>query len=99
MILTQSESNALNNPISVREDLLVPESQHSVALSFEQLGPRGIRILLKRVLATVKLDDELGFGAAEIRDEGADGMLSPELELGRPPVTESPPQLPLGICL
>jgi len=34
VILTQSESNALNNPISVREDLVVPESQLSVALSF-----------------------------------------------------------------
>jgi hypothetical protein len=99
MMHTQSESNALKNAISVREDLVVPEPQHSVALSFEEVGPHGVRTPLKRVLAAVKLDDELGFGAAEIRDEGADGMLSPELELRQPPVPQSPPQFPLCIRL
>ncbi len=99
MIHTQGESNALKNTINVREDLVVPEPQYSVALSVEEVSPHGVRTPLKNVLAAVKLDDELGFGAAEIRDEGANGMLSPKLELRQPPVTQSPPQFPLCIRL
>jgi hypothetical protein len=54
---------------------------------------------MKRVLAAVKLDDESGFDATEIRDEGADRVLSAELELRQPPVTQAPPELSLRISL
>jgi hypothetical protein len=51
------------------------------------------------VLAAVELDDEFGFSAAEVCDERTNRMLSSELELRQPPVTQAPPQFPLCIRL
>jgi len=51
------------------------------------------------VVATVQLDDQLGFSAAEVRDEGTDRMLATELEPAQLPIAQSKPQLPFCVRL
>jgi hypothetical protein len=67
-------------------------------LSFKERGPHAVSLPLERMLTTIKLHDNLRFEAAEIRDEGADRMLSPELELRQPPVPQPPPEPSFCVC-
>jgi hypothetical protein len=51
------------------------------------------------VLTTIELDHQLGFRAAEVRNERSDGMLAPESRTAQPSIAKPRPQFPLRIRL
>jgi hypothetical protein len=68
----------MKNAFDVRQDLIVPKADDDVPLGLEVLRACLIFSQSQRVLATVELDNQLGFRATEVCDEGADGMLAAE---------------------
>ena len=76
--------DALEDAVDVREYLVVPKAEDGVSLRLEELRPGQIVMQPKRVLATIELDDQASLSAAEVSDEGADGVLAAE-----PPAVES----------
>lgn len=50
-----------------------------------------------QVDAAVDFEDQCEFGAVEVSDEGADGVLTPELKAAKPPVADALPDEGLGI--
>jgi hypothetical protein len=69
----------------------------AVAAVGEPAGAGGVRVLALDVLSTVELDDELGFGACEVGDEWADGMLAPKPASVDLPASQPTPQPTLCI--
>jgi hypothetical protein len=53
------------------------------------------------VLAAIRLDDQMMFGASEVDDKSGDRMLTTKLVSRQPPIAQREPQAPLGIghCL
>jgi hypothetical protein len=83
----------------IRQDVVVPEPEDDVPLGLEVLRAYPIVTQSQRVLATVELDNQLGFRATEVCDEGADGMLAAESRADESAIPKSRPQLPLRIRL
>jgi hypothetical protein len=53
-----------------------------------------MRYLLRQAMAKpVQLDREPGHGAIKIQPVGAEGMLAPEFEAGKPPCSQCTPEL------
>ena len=88
MVHAQRKSDSLENAVGVTQRLIVPKAKHAIALSFEICGAGLVGSPFQSVMAPVQLDDQLGFSAAEVRDEGADGVLAAELEAGQLPIAE-----------
>jgi hypothetical protein len=59
---------------------IVWEAQHAISRLYEQSCPFGIVLALAGVNIAIKLDDETAIGTAKVRDEWADGVLTPELQ-------------------
>ena len=70
--------NEVDDALYVVENLVVPESEDSIAVRFQILGPLGIFGRLPKMLAAIKLDDQVGVGRTEVHDEAAYGMLPSE---------------------
>jgi hypothetical protein len=68
--------NRLQYAFGIFEHVIVPESNDTIAARFEPAGSLVIPLLVRRVLATIDLDDELRGGAEEIDNVGADRLLS-----------------------
>jgi hypothetical protein len=54
---------------------------------------------VRRVLATVQLDDQLSLAAAEVDDVWADGYLAREFRAEEAPVTQARPKAALCVGL
>jgi hypothetical protein len=80
----QRRQNCLEHAFGVGEDVVVPESQHALALTLEPFGSLGVRLVVG-VLTAIGLDNQMMLGADEVDDISADGVLSPELETGQTP--------------
>ena len=80
----------------VVEDGVVGEAQGAVADGGQEGVAIGIGVALGAVDVTVELDDEAAIGAAEIDDEGPDGMLTAELEPVEAAMAEGGPEELLG---
>ena len=84
---------------TVREDLVVPEAQHPVAL----LPQEPVSLLVGgvgfRVLAAVQLDEQLFRQAGEVGDVGADGLLAAKFVAAQLFVAEVVPQKTFGVGL
>jgi hypothetical protein len=59
---------------------VVGEAEDDVAGLCQERLALGVGFVLARVDVAVELDDEAAIGAAEIGDEGADGVLAAELQ-------------------
>ena len=68
----------LHDRVDLGEHVMVPEAQDAVPRFLEPSSARSILVLGLDVLTAVELDDEVGLGACEVRDEWADGMLAAE---------------------
>src|SRR5882724_9692885 len=64
----QCLGDPLEDALYVRERLVIPEAQDSIALRFEKSGALRIGWALERMLHTVELNDHLRLGAAEVDD-------------------------------
>ena len=95
MVRAEPGSDSLENRVSVMQSLVVPEAKHTIALTLEIGRSLSVGSPLQRVMTAFKLDDQLGFRAAEVRDEGTDGMLATELQPAQLPIAQLKPQLSL----
>jgi len=83
--------------IDPKENLIVPESQHSPASTFKPSRSSRIAHLLNGVLPAIQLDDETSLDTCEVGEEWTDCMLPPEFAASNPAVTQMPPEFLLGI--
>jgi len=78
------------------QDLAVGQTKDDEASSPEPSVAAAVSQRLGEVRRAIRFDDEAGFLAEEVDDEGSDGMLSPELGLHDLPAAQHGPKLPLG---
>jgi hypothetical protein len=84
--------------INVRQHVIVPEAQHTVAVSFETPCARFVFRRLPLVLAAVDLDDQLRSMTCEVRDARPDRNLPAEMRtVQRQTMAKVPPQLAFGL--
>jgi hypothetical protein len=76
MSLVHGSKNRFDNPIKIKQNLCVPESDHPESLRFQIFGSGKISFYLLRVLAAIDLDYQERFEAAEIREVRPDRPLS-----------------------
>ena len=78
--LFKSIRDALHNSVDLSSDLMVPEPQHAISSIAQKLSSIFVESQFVCVLRTIDLDNQFRLRAEEIREEWADGMLTPELE-------------------
>jgi hypothetical protein len=78
-------SNTHQHTIQVTSDLIVPETQHTIALLLQ--GPGSFRIcsLPFHVLTTVQFNHQVPFGATEVDNVTGCHMLATELHAANMP--------------
>ncbi|HZC47018.1 MAG TPA: hypothetical protein VE243_11120 [Candidatus Acidoferrum sp.] len=78
--LPEHVSNPLHNLIGLRNDLMVPESQHRVSLADKKRSAPFVAVGFVGVLRTVDLDNQPRFQAEEVCEKRSDRLLSAEPE-------------------
>jgi hypothetical protein len=91
---TQRPPNRLHHALGIRQDLVVPTSDHAIAAALE---PGGVRRTLLRVLAAVDFDDESCLGTKEVDDVAAYRLLAAEAETIELLAPQLRPQPNLGV--
>jgi len=81
----------------IPQHLIIPEAEHAVACRLDDPAAGGVPI--RRMVATVDLDDQPRFRAIEVRDVPSDRVLTAELDAAETPVAEEHPHSALGILL
>jgi hypothetical protein len=71
--------NPLQDSFDILHHLIVPKAKHLIALVHEECGPSSICFHLRGMLSTIQFYNQSTLRAAEVSDEGPDGMLSSEL--------------------
>jgi hypothetical protein len=99
----ESIQDGLQDSIGLQQNLPVVEAHHVKACAFQHRCTPPVLLCSFRleVLATIDLDDQLGFEAGEVGEEWSDGMLSAELEAGKLAVAQVAPDQPFcvgGLC-
>ena len=79
------QQNGLDHTLGIAQNVIVSEPDHAPALAFEQHRAPFVRHIL-RVLAAIRLDDEVVSGAGEVGDIIANRMLPAKLEAGQPTI-------------
>jgi hypothetical protein len=95
---SQFPHDFFDDTVGVEQNLVVPKTNDSVALSREYSGPRLIMARSLSMLAAVEFHNQTPLDAAEVRDEAFDRMLAAKLDaklLG----AQVSPQPPLGVGL
>jgi hypothetical protein len=92
-------NDGLQNGISLGQRLAIVEAQDRKAelpqsLCSQLIGVNSIRF---EVLATIQLDDQAGFNASEVGEEGPGGVLSAELQSAELAIAQPLPDRPFGI--
>ena len=85
------------NALKIFEDFVIPETQNRVAQGAQIGVARLITFEGASVLAAVEFDDEPEFGADEVHDVGADGLLTAELVAIHLAVAQLAPEQGFGI--
>ena len=78
------------------EDFVVGQTKHDQPCSGKPSVAAAVAQRLGEVRSAIRFDDEAGFLAEEVDDEGADGMLSSELGLHKLPAEQHAPKLLFG---
>src|SRR5262249_48305552 len=90
--------NCLEHTIDIRQHLVIPETNHSITLCFENLRSLRVRGSLFHMLLTIDLDHQLGTMTREINDVATDAHLAPEVGVrDREAMTQMPPKLLLSL--
>jgi hypothetical protein len=87
--------NHLQNALGVREHIMVPEADYSVAVPLQPSSPGSVGVF--RMLTPVDLYNEAALPTAEVDDIGAKRPLAFELVTVEPPVPEFAPEALLGV--
>jgi hypothetical protein len=95
----QCGKDCFEHAIRIGQNIIVPESKHSISLVFEKFCSTRIGLGLLAMLSSIQFNDEHGFRADEIGDEGADGKLPPEFMSAEASIAQVEPQTSFGICL
>lgn len=99
MRVLEGLEDSLQDGVRLGQCLVVPEVQNPIAASLQEGCPPAIRVSLHCMLTAVEFDHETPLGTAEVNDERPDRMLPPELGASNLTVTETGPQLALGVSL
>jgi hypothetical protein len=91
--------DTLQKTFEILKDVIVPESEDPIAVTFQRGSALGVAHPVVRVLASIELDHKSGLGTAEICNVPADRMLTPKLETEESTVTEAHPQSLFGVGL
>jgi hypothetical protein len=94
---TELHEKLLDDTLDIFDNIIVPEAQHAKLLRLQPLGTLAVVFHAFRVLAAVKLDDEPGRQAGEVRDIATNRNLAPKPETFELLGTQIAPQAPLGI--
>ena len=93
----QSLQNRFERAIQVFEYLVIPETHHDEARTFQDGCACGIRFGPLRVLATIQFDGKHSLQTSEIEDVVAKGMLTPEFTTIELPCPQPLPKPAFGI--
>jgi hypothetical protein len=93
----QRATNNLQNRFSLLQHLVVPKSQHRIAILLQPRGASFIFLLPEGMLAAVYFHDQHSVQTDEVGDEGPDGTLAAEFATFDLPLFQSMPQGTLGI--
>jgi hypothetical protein len=91
--------NPLQDRLDILHHLVVSEAQHSIALLYQKSSPSSVRFRLRVMLTTIQFHDQTALWAAEVSNEGTDGMLSTEFCVTQSSVSKLRPQAALGFSL
>ena len=89
-------TDLVEDAVRMVQDLVVREAKDDKASSHQPSVAAAVAQRLGEVRSAIRFDDEAGFLAEEVDDEGADGMLSSELGLHKLPAAQHAPKLLFG---
>jgi hypothetical protein len=97
-IRPQHPSYLLDDTFRIRQHLSIPESQHSEPEGLESPSSQiVVRLSFFNMLTAVEFDDQPGFNATEIDDEGIDRNLPAELPSIEVSVSQNRPEALFGL--
>ena len=97
--IAQTRMNGRHHSINLGQDLIIPETQHSVAVRIEESSAFGVGCdgLSLAVLAAIHFNDDAFLVTREVDEVGTDRRLPTEMgAFGRQPA-QMPPELSLGL--
>ncbi len=83
------KADRLKDAVEVAEDVVVPETNHLVAMLKEEGRALCVGVLPGSMLAAIELDDQATLDTAEVDDERPDRVLPPELDAHQLPITKT----------
>ena len=89
--------DALCNSLGIRQDVIVPEPQDAIALSFQPAATLFVVRDLLRMLPAIHFDDQPMFETDKIHDERADRLLASKLRGSDLTALELLPQPPFCV--
>ena len=87
----------LQNAVSLGQDFVVPEPQHTKPPVCEKLAALPVCVTALSMLGAVNLDNQMRFEAGKVRDERPYRVLPSELEAVELPGTDARPKMAFGI--
>ena len=87
----QFGAEAFQHAVYIRQDIMVPEADHAVAMRFDKRGARGVTVA-GRMLSAIQFDDQSRPPAGEVGDMRADRKLADKFEAVELPRAQSCPQ-------
>ena len=96
LFFLQSPENRFDNAFGIRQDIVVPKSDDTPTLFFEDLCSPRVCVAVG-MLTAISFNDEMMLGAGKIDDEIPDRMLSAKPITRQAPITQNRPEPPLGV--
>jgi hypothetical protein len=87
----------LEYTVEIFQHFVIPESQHSKSVLFEDCGSMVVLRHAIGVLAAIELNDQPCFDTCEVNDVSGNRQLSAELEVAQAPPTQMCPKKSLDI--
>ena len=85
MRVAQNNLDGFEDSINIRQNLVVPESEHSISLRLKKLSATDIGLYLDGMLSSIEFYNEPAFRTAKVHDKGANEMLTAKLYAGNLP--------------
>lgn len=92
----QYPQNDSDHAFGVREDVVVPETKHTPALTFQPSGPAPVGLAVG-MLSAIDLDDKPVKDTGEVQNERAERVLTPEFIAFQASPAQSRPHPALGV--
>gem|GEM_PF-5622329 len=94
---SQKLSYSLKNACRILQDVIIPKANNPEPSRFEKPGSFAIIGNGAGMLATINFNNEFFLNRRKVNDINPDGKLSPEFNIGKPPVAQFPPETPFSI--